>query len=254
MNENEMVQDDEISLFDLWEKLREGWLAVVGGAVLGIAGAVLAIFLVPPKYESAMTIQIGKVGGNVIEAPEVVIARVGTPSFRLAAAQKAGDEKLVEGLTTNAAGDSAIGASLVKGTQLLSLTTSGNAPEAARQLSAAVIGVLQERHEALSRPLLAKISSDIALSKEKLAVIEREMLELSRAPSGGLNLKDTQFAPVSLLTSMRAQKQADVFGLRQQLTAMEFSMLPPATQPTQALEAPYIARRRFRPRRACCSR
>jgi hypothetical protein len=27
-----MMQDDEISLFDLWEKLREGWLAVVGSA------------------------------------------------------------------------------------------------------------------------------------------------------------------------------------------------------------------------------
>lgn len=31
MNENEMAQDDEISLFDLWEKLREGWHYVVGG-------------------------------------------------------------------------------------------------------------------------------------------------------------------------------------------------------------------------------
>ena len=46
MNENEMVRDDEISLFDLWEKLREGWLVVVGGTVLGIVGAVLAIFLI----------------------------------------------------------------------------------------------------------------------------------------------------------------------------------------------------------------
>ena len=62
MNENEMMQDDEISLFDLWEKLREGWLAVVGGAVLGIAGAVLAIFLIPPKYEAVAVVQVGQVG------------------------------------------------------------------------------------------------------------------------------------------------------------------------------------------------
>ena len=37
MNENEMMQDDEISLFDLWEKLRDGWRYVVGryGAWVG---------------------------------------------------------------------------------------------------------------------------------------------------------------------------------------------------------------------------
>lgn len=47
-----------------------------------------------------------------------------------------------------------------------------------------------------------------------LAVVEKELLELSNTPAGSASVKDTQFAPVSLLTSMRAQKQADVFGLQ----------------------------------------
>ena len=38
MNENEMVQDDEISLFDLWERLRAGWRYVAGGTAIGLLG------------------------------------------------------------------------------------------------------------------------------------------------------------------------------------------------------------------------
>ena len=62
MNENEVLQDDEISIFDIWEKLRGGWKAVVGGTVLGIAGALLAIVVTPLKYEAVAVIQVGQVG------------------------------------------------------------------------------------------------------------------------------------------------------------------------------------------------
>lgn len=88
MNQNEMVQDDEISLLDLWATLRDGWLVVLGGLVLGVAFAVLAIFLISPKYESVASIQIGKVSGNTIEPLETVIARISSPSFRLEVAKK----------------------------------------------------------------------------------------------------------------------------------------------------------------------
>ena len=37
MNENEMMQDDEISLFDLFEKFRDGWLAVVEKELLELS-------------------------------------------------------------------------------------------------------------------------------------------------------------------------------------------------------------------------
>ena len=77
MSENEMIQDDEISLFDLWEKLRKGWKAVVGGVALGIGGALLAIALIPPRYEALAVVQVGllgqvgqfKISGQPVEPP-----------------------------------------------------------------------------------------------------------------------------------------------------------------------------------------
>ncbi|HRD87441.1 MAG TPA: Wzz/FepE/Etk N-terminal domain-containing protein, partial [Accumulibacter sp.] len=62
MNENATMQDGEISLFDLWEKLRDGWYYVVGGTVLGLAGAGTLILQSPPSYEAVAMVQVGQVG------------------------------------------------------------------------------------------------------------------------------------------------------------------------------------------------
>ena len=62
MNENEVLQDDEISLFDLCETLWKGWKTLVGATVLGIAVALGAIFIISPKYEAVAVVQVGQVG------------------------------------------------------------------------------------------------------------------------------------------------------------------------------------------------
>jgi len=56
MNENKLAQDDEISLFDLWQKLKDGWRYVFGGTVLGVAGASSVLMFLPPKYEATAII------------------------------------------------------------------------------------------------------------------------------------------------------------------------------------------------------
>ena len=62
MNEMQLVEDDETSLFDLWRRLREGWKVVLGMTALGIAAALSAIFMIPPKYEAVAVVQVGVVG------------------------------------------------------------------------------------------------------------------------------------------------------------------------------------------------
>ena len=57
-----MMQEDEINLFDLLDKLRSGWRYVAGGALIGLLGAGLAIAVIPPVYEAVAVIQVGQVG------------------------------------------------------------------------------------------------------------------------------------------------------------------------------------------------
>jgi uncharacterized protein involved in exopolysaccharide biosynthesis len=96
MKENEMLQDDEISLFDLWEKLHDGWRYVVGGMVLGLTGAGTALIVLPPKYEAVAVEQVGQVElpgqpGQAVNVPvelaTQVVERMKTPAFQLKGAE-----------------------------------------------------------------------------------------------------------------------------------------------------------------------
>lgn len=241
MNGIELMQvEDEVSLFDLWEKVRGGWRLVVGGTVLGAMIGCLAIVMVAPKYEAVSTLQIGMIAGKEMEAATTTLERFKSSAFLLEAATLAGVEKLFERISLgDSGGGDFVKAQLVKGTALIELKTTGNTTESARKLNDVLIQQLVQRHEDLGAPLKEKLKSDIALTKEKLKTVEQELSELSRL-SNVTTSKDAQFSPVSLLVSQKIQKQSEVFGLRQQLTNMELMQIAPATQKTQAIEAPFV--------------
>ncbi len=244
MNENEMMQGDEISLFDLWQKLRDGWKAVAWGLVLGIAGAVAGIVLNPPRYDVTGVLQIGNVAGVALEAPEIAVQRIRQPAFLIAVAEaEAADSLWSQRLRANSSGDRSITPSVVKGTPLLSIVATGETSDQAAKRVNLTVERLRGSHEEIGNPLIRKIRAEMEVTREKLKTAELEFAELAKVGTGGTGgnlLRDAQFAPVALVTSLRVQKQAEIFGLRQQLIAGENSLLPPATEPTRLLE-PVVA-------------
>lgn len=251
MHKYEVEQEEvEIGLVDLWEKMREGWRTILAALAFGIGAAVLAILLMPPKFESITLLSVGKVAGTEIEPVSTLIERIKSPAFKLAVAGKLGDQKLLEDIGYGTSGATPIAAGAVKGANaLIEMKTSAESADDARKLSDGVIATLAERHNEISGRLREKISGDIALVKEKLKTVESELQELSDSASRIVPLKDTQFSQATLITSLRVQKQAEIFGLRQQLSSLELSLLPPATQPTQAIEAPYVPQKPVSPKK-----
>jgi uncharacterized protein involved in exopolysaccharide biosynthesis len=241
MNESELKRvDDEISLFDLWEILQEGWRIVAGAAALGTVAAGVALVVTPPKYEAVSTIRIGVVAGVEIEAATTTLERFKSAMFVLEAAKKSGSEKLAERISI---GDGLTGeyvkAQLIKETSLVELKTAGDTPDSSKKLNDMLAQQLAERHEVLGAPLKEKLKAEIALVREKLNTAERELVDLSSIASVKTPT-NVQFSAASLLVSQRIQKQSEVFGLRQQLTNLELMMVSPATQSTQALEMPFV--------------
>ena len=262
MNENEMVQDDEISLFDLWEKLREGWLAVVGGMVLGIAGAVLVIFLIPPKYEAVAVVQVGQVGqvgqarvtGQPVEPPVQAAERMKAPAFQRRVAESLGDQKWLDELArTGAAKDLAL--QLIKATvgpdqvPLLELRASAASPELSQKKAEAAVAELTKIHDELAKPALARMRSDLAITREKLASAERDLDALNKLVASA-SVKDDRFTQLSLITSLRIQKESETFSQRQMIMALETALEAPATQPAKAIEAVFITDKPVSPKRS----
>lgn len=268
MNENEIMQEEEISLFDLWEKLREGWLAVVGGATLGIAGAVLAIFLIPPKYEAVAVVQVGQVGqvgvpgqpGQAINVPvepaTQAVERMKTPGFQRKVAEAIGNRQWVEDLmSSTAATTKYISLQIVKatatpgGAPLIELKANGSTPELARQIADGSIKELARRESELAKPMIDKMKADRKIAEVRLANAERDLESIGKLV-GNAGIKDDRFTQLSLMTDLLVQKESEVFRQRQAMIALETALSVPYTQPAEPLEEIFVTDKPVSPKKA----
>lgn len=254
MNENEMI-DDEISLFDLLEKLGQGWRYWLGGSLLGGLAAGTAIFLLPPKFEAVAIVQVGQVGqvGQAapmrVEPPSQAAERIKSPSFRLAVAQQVEDSAWIQALTDSAgtSGDP-LAVRVLKTAPLIELKASAKSPDHARAITNAAIQELARKHDELANATVEKLRSDLSTNKERLSKVELELKGLQKLAAGS-SIRDDRFTQLSLIAALRVQKENEVFGLRQSIAAYEAALLPPATQPARALEKIYAGNRPVSPRK-----
>jgi len=245
MNENEMLQDDEISLFDLWEKLREGWLVVVGGAMLGIAGAVLAIVLIPPKYEAVAVVQVGQIGqiGQIVALGEMqrnrsvqlaqpvesavqAVERMKITAFQSRVSERAG---VVGQLIPQV-----IKATATEQFPLIELKVIGSNPEYLQKIAGAAIAELASSEESLVRPQIELLQGELRIAEEKQAKLNKEVSDLVKLIVVGASNEGRANQPV-LLTTLKIQKEHELAGQRQLILATQAALA--RTRPAQALEA-----------------
>ena len=98
--------------------------------------------------------------------------------------------------------------------------------------------------------MLDKMQSGLGIAREKLASAERELEGLTKMSAGaGAGVKDDRFTQLSLIASLRVQKEAEIFGQRQNILAYETALLPPATQPAKPLEPVYAGSKPVSPKK-----
>ena len=264
MSENEMLQDDEISLFDLWEKLRDGWKAVVGVTVLGIAGAFLAIVVISPKYEAVAVVQVGQIGqigqvkvsGQPVETPILAVERMKTPAFQQRVAETLGDQQWLDDISRSNSGVTKdLVLQVIKATTgpdqvpLIEMRVSGPSQQVAQKRAEAAVGQLIKAHADLAQPALARLRADLAISREKLRSAERDLESLGKLVSSA-SVKDGRFTQLALITSLRIQKEAETFSQRQMIMALETALEAPATQSAKAIEAVFVSDKPVSPKKA----
>jgi LPS O-antigen subunit length determinant protein (WzzB/FepE family) len=270
MNENEMRQTDEISLFDLWTTLRKGWLAVFSAVLLGIAGATLAIFLSSPKYEAVALVQVGQVGqvgqvaqvglvGQVsslpVEPTQQVSERMKTPTFQMAIAQATRNQSWIDLLTRSggAAGDY-LTLSIAKATigqgvaPLLELRTKADSPDRARGIAEVAINELSKRQAEIARPAIERMQGELAIAKEKRKSAESDLESLGKLLAA-TGVKDDRFTQLSLMNSLRLQKESELFFQRRMVATLEAALSAPATQSARAIEAVFVSDKPVSPKK-----
>ncbi len=254
MSENDLVQDDEISLYELWERLRDGWRTVVGGALIGLTGAGAALMILPPKFEALVVVQVGQVISTPVEPPVQAVERMKTPAFQTAVAQALGDQTWLDALQRSAnATAKYLVPQLVKATAaspapLIELRTNAATPAAAAAIANGAVKELAQRHAELAAPVLAKTRLDVAIARERLVNAERELESINKLVAAA-SIKDERFTQLALMSELRIQKQAELFNQRQVIMALETALTAPATQPARAMEAVFVADKPVSPKK-----
>jgi hypothetical protein len=244
MNENEMLQEDEISLFDLWEKLREGWLAVVGGATLGIAGAVLAIFLIPPKYEAVAVVEVGQIGliqrvltfgdnqpnarlrpVQPVESPVQAIERMRTAAFLERVFERAGAHGQLA--------VQVIKATATEASPLIELKVAGSSPEHLARIGESAVIELVQSEEPLARPWIELIHGEIRLAEERIARVDKDVSDSWKLVLEGAS-KSNRAGDAALLAAIKERQQQDLSVYRQTIAVAQAALA--ATRPAHAIE------------------
>jgi LPS O-antigen subunit length determinant protein (WzzB/FepE family) len=270
MNENEMMQDDEISLFDLWERLRDGWRYVVGGTVLGLAGAGAALMILPPKYEAVAVVQVAQVGqityaqlGQVMQIPSLnvepatqAVERMKTPAFQTTVAKSLANQAWIDDLQQSANATARyLSLQLIKATSaqgassLIEVKANGASPDEAKKIADASVNELSKRHSELAKPILEKMHSDLKIAKEKLVSAEKELEGINKLVASAA-VKDDRFTQLSLMTGLRVQKESELFAQRQAIAALETALSAPSTQPTKAIEDIFVTDKPVSPKKS----
>jgi uncharacterized protein involved in exopolysaccharide biosynthesis len=267
MNENELAQHDEISLFDLWRKLQNGWRNVAGGMAVGVLGAGLAIALIPPKYEAIAIVQVGQVGqvsqggqgglvtSQPVEPPSQTIERMKTSAFQLGVAEKLGSQPWIDSLRTSAnATASYLSLQIVKSTlagtsPLIELRAKGDSAENAKNVATVAVSELADRQAEIAKPMIDKMRLDLMIAKEKLASAEKELGGINKLVANA-GFKDDRFTQLSLMTTLRVQKESELFSQRQMIMALETALTAPATQPAKTIEAVFVTDKPLSPKKS----
>lgn len=246
MNQGEPMADDEISLFELFEQLRNGWRTVAGGLFVGVLGAGAAIALLPAQYQASTLIEVGQVNAAGLEVPAVTVERMKSPAFVLEVAQQSGIEVAD---ATDAA--KRLSASLQRNAPLIEVRTTGASRDEAIRLAESAIKLLHDKHMQLFEPRVKQLRSELDVTREKLGIVESELavVDKTMAEAGRQGARAAAL-PYELLTSLRVQKATEAISLRQAIVGYNAALLPPATRPTDTVEGVYASRRPVSPRKA----
>ena len=248
MRETDDFVEDEVSLFDLWGMLRGGWRLVFGSVVLGVLGAVAAIAFIAPQFEAVALLQTGTVSGSMIEEPTTALERLRSPSFLREIAVEVGDSAWVDQIDAGVQGRTLV-AKIQKATpSMIEVRVVTGSPDSSKKIAELSTARLIKRQTELASRVVAKVEFDISVLKEKLGKSESDLTVLSKAIDP-TNVKNDTFSQLSLLTSLRMQRESDSFALRQSIYALENSLLPPLTQPARVLEDIFVSNKPVFPKK-----
>ena len=267
MSDQTPVEQNEFSLFDIYDFFREGWKTITGFAVIGLLAGVVVAFVLPEKFQASVLIEPASVASRVnanapmtrqsVELPAVLAEKMKQPTYYSDKTLKAcitnpdanPSQTLVNRLKPNVARNSVY------------VSVSYLAPSS-KIASACLESVLNDvvvNQARLSEPLINNIQVELSnaeqelkaaiterdqqriKNREKLAVAQSKLVAAQKfvervsKESLNFNFSDPQFSASALLISTLIKTQNEIKDLELQINALEMEIAANITDRDQAV-------------------
>lgn len=227
MNEQNYIADDEISLLDIYEFLKDGWMTIAATTVLGGAIGVGTAFVLPEKFLASATIQPARVLGNDVENIAVLAEKMRSPTYYSQQTFIACDvadstnpaQTLATALNPNVARNSAFVSVSFKSTNINTSVACLNA----------VLDDVKLNQNDIAQRQIALATATLNKEKEQLKLAETFVATLSDKTLT-FDFKDTQFSASQLLLATLQSKQNEITNLRSSIQRTELLLSEPQTK------------------------
>ena len=249
------AEDEGLNLWELLDAFKSGWHWLVGGAVVGLAGAVGFVMVVPAQYEATAIIQPATVGlastttatkGAEVESTAQTLERLKTPTFYSDAQLQACDVKAQANARRALA--TAIKPTLVKGNSLIQISYRAESPAVAEACVAGVVAELAKVQAALAEPVIKTLDEQRKLTKQQLDESERFQSQIEKRAMT-LDPSDAKFSQAMLMLNAALSKREEISKLRKLYTEQSLLLSEPFTQPAQLFEPIYSPDRAVFPKK-----
>ncbi len=243
MNEQNYVADDEISLLDIYEFLKDGWATIAATTVLGGAIGIGTAFVIPEKFLASATIQPARVLGEDVEKVSVLAEKLRSPTYYSPQTAFACDVKeatsLASALNPNVARNSAFVSVSFKSTNINTSVACLNAVLDDVKLNQNDIA---QRHIALSQ-------SQLNNEKEQLKVAQAFVAARSDKTMT-FDFKDAQFSASQLLLATLQSKQREITDLKNRIQRTGLLLTEPQTKTASFTTPIYSPPHKVEPKRS----
>jgi uncharacterized protein involved in exopolysaccharide biosynthesis len=224
--------DDEISLWEIFDTLRARWKIIAAFGIAAPALAFAATLFIPNQYEARGLVQLAKVGNlqaairgegglsTQIESIPATLQRLQSDAFALKALSSLGFPSMISGKEP-------------KGTGLLELTARSASPEQAKQAVEYAIQSLAGQHAQQAESTVRNLEQSLASTQTELTST-RALLQDLLGKTGSLTKIDPTIAV--MMGQMQGQLVSQQAQLVERQLRLQLALSPLHTEPTKAVE------------------
>ena len=240
---NALQNEDEISIWDVVNFLKDGWRWFACGILAGGVGAVGFVLVTPAQYEATAIIQPTSVGmsatttkGGEVEPVVQTLERLKLATFYTDTLVQSCQAASRQGLAAN------VKASQVKGNALIQVSYRASSAANAEACVNAVVEQLAKSQTTIAEPVIKTLEEQLVLTKKQLTEAEAFQAQLEKRVVSSAD-------SASLLMLSALSKREEIARLQKLLIEQKGQLSAPLTQSMQLLEPIYAPERAVAPKK-----